>query len=60
MNKAPGAMAVIGLFVVSALPGQAPKDARGSSDHPLFPTRMPGYQISSHQQQGFASYTFRM
>ena len=40
--------------------GQAhPKDARGGSDHPLFPTRMPGYHISNHQQQGFASYTFR-
>lgn len=40
--------------------GQAhPNDARGSSDHPLFPARMPGYQISNHQQQGFTSHTFR-
>jgi outer membrane protein OmpA-like peptidoglycan-associated protein len=34
-------------------------DVRGSSDHPLFPNRMPGYSISSHQQQGFAAYKFR-
>lgn len=34
------------------------KDVRGSSDHPLFPTRMPGYFISSHQVQGFAAYKF--
>jgi len=36
-----------------------PKDVKGSSDHPLFPTRMPGYSISSYAQQGFASYRFR-
>ncbi|MCW5968170.1 MAG: OmpA family protein [Blastocatellales bacterium] len=35
------------------------EDVRGSSDHPLFPNRMPGYSISNYQQQGFASYRFR-
>lgn len=35
------------------------EDVRGSSDHPLFPNRMPGYSISNYQQQGFASYKFR-
>ncbi len=37
--------------------GQA--DVRGSSDHPLFPKRMPGYRISHYQQQGFAAFRFR-
>lgn len=36
-----------------------PKDAKGSSDHPLFPNRMPGYSISSYHPQGFASYSFK-
>lgn len=35
------------------------QDVRGSSDHPLFPNRMPGYSISNYQQQGFSSYKFR-
>jgi len=37
--------------------GQA--DVRGSSDHPLFPNRMPGHRISNYQQQAFSSYRFR-
>jgi len=37
--------------------GQA--DVRGSSDHPLFPNRMPGYHISNYSQQAFSSYRFR-
>ncbi len=36
-----------------------PKDAKGSSDHPLFPNRMPGYYISTYQQQGFSSFQFQ-
>lgn len=35
------------------------QDVRSSSDHPLFPSRMPGYSISNYQQQGFSSYKFR-
>jgi outer membrane protein OmpA-like peptidoglycan-associated protein len=34
-------------------------DVRGSSDHPLFPNRMPGYSISTYQQQAFGVYKFR-
>jgi len=34
-------------------------DVKGSSDHPLFPNRMPGYSISNYQVQGFSSYSFR-
>jgi outer membrane protein OmpA-like peptidoglycan-associated protein len=37
----------------------AQQDVKGSSDHPLFPNRMPGYSISNYQQQGFSSYKFR-
>lgn len=35
------------------------QDVPNSSDHPLFPNRMPGYWISVYQQQGFSSYNFR-
>jgi outer membrane protein OmpA-like peptidoglycan-associated protein len=34
------------------------KDIKGSSDHPLFKNRMPGYYISSYQKQGFGSFKF--
>lgn len=37
----------------------AQQDTKGSSDHPLFPNRMPGYSISVYQQQAFSSYAFR-
>jgi outer membrane protein OmpA-like peptidoglycan-associated protein len=37
----------------------AQQDVKGSSDHPLFPNRMPGYSISNYQQQDFSSYKFR-
>ena len=35
------------------------QDLKGSSDHPFFPNRMPGYSISNYEQQGFRSYRFR-
>lgn len=47
------------LATPAALCQKIPQDAKGSSDHPLFPKRMPGYIISSHQQQAFSSYKFR-
>ena len=39
--------------------GSFAQDVKDSSDHPLFPTRMPGYSISVYQQQAFSSYNFR-
>ncbi len=36
----------------------AQADVKGSSDHPLFPTRMPGYSINNYQQQAFTAFTF--
>jgi OmpA-OmpF porin, OOP family len=50
------AVVVLASAAVS-LPAQ--QDVKGSSDHPLFPNRMPGYSISNYQQQGFSSYKFR-
>lgn len=35
------------------------QDVKNSSDHPLFPNRMPGYSISNYQRQAFSSYRFR-
>ncbi len=48
------------LFLVCiASTGSYAQDVKGSSDHPLFPNRMPGYTISIYQQQAFSSYKFR-
>jgi len=55
-------LSAVALLLLSCLAASAqphPKDSRGSSDHPLFPARMPGYNISNYQTQGFTSYTFR-
>jgi outer membrane protein OmpA-like peptidoglycan-associated protein len=41
-----------------AAPWVAEQDRPGSSDHPLFPNRMPGYTISSYEQSEFDSYGF--
>jgi outer membrane protein OmpA-like peptidoglycan-associated protein len=45
-----------GLLLCACLHAQ---DARGSSDHPLFPNRMPGHSISSYKQMEFASHRFQ-
>jgi OOP family OmpA-OmpF porin len=42
-----------------ATSAHARQDVKGSSDHPLFPNRMPGYSISNYQQLGFSAYKFR-
>jgi len=51
------ARVLAGLFLVAFLAesGQA-EDARGSSDHPLFPNRMPGYAISNYKTREFEAY----
>ncbi|HLF82896.1 MAG TPA: hypothetical protein VI837_01850, partial [Blastocatellia bacterium] len=43
----------------ASISAHAHQDVKGSSDHPLFPNRMPGYSLSNYQQQGFSSYKFR-
>jgi len=48
----------VGLLLLVASVANA-QDTKGSSDHPLFPNRMPGYSISNYQQQEFSSYSFR-
>jgi len=34
------------------------QDIKGSTDHPLFPNRMPGFAIYYYQQLGFSSHSF--
>ncbi|HEX5734482.1 MAG TPA: OmpA family protein [Blastocatellia bacterium] len=46
-------------MAVASISLHAQQDVKGSSDHPLFPNRMPGYSISNYEQQGFSSYKFR-
>jgi len=52
-------MTVFILLAANGLHMHASPDVKNSSDHPLFPNRMPGYSISNYQQQGFSSYSFR-
>ncbi|MDQ3012466.1 MAG: OmpA family protein [Acidobacteriota bacterium] len=47
------------LLVLVSSVANAQQDVKGSSDHPLFPNRMPGYSISNYQQQDFSAYKFR-
>ena len=46
-------------FVCAGTTNSYAQDVKNSSDHPLFPNRMPGYSISNYQQQAFSSHTFR-
>ncbi len=48
-----------GALLLACASSAAAEDVKGSSDHPLFPNRMPGFSISVYQQQAFASYSFR-
>src|SRR5215813_5164821 len=46
------------LLLVFAVPLHAQQDIKGSSDHPLFPKRMPGFAIYYYQQLGYSSHSF--
>jgi outer membrane protein OmpA-like peptidoglycan-associated protein len=45
-------------LLVLALPLHAQQDIKGSSDHPLFPNRMPAFAIYYYQQMGYSSHSF--
>jgi OOP family OmpA-OmpF porin len=47
------------LFLAAPLTSLEAQDVKGSADHPLFPTRMPGFTISNYQTEGYGSYRFR-
>jgi OmpA-OmpF porin, OOP family len=49
---------LVALLAIIATPQQSKPDVKGSSDHPLFPNRMPGYTISSYEKQDFKSHKF--
>lgn len=51
------AIGIIALAPTAAAQSHS-KDVKGSSDHPLFKNRMPGYYISFYQKQGFGSFKF--
>lgn len=50
---------LLGILLLVSSAANAQEDVKGSSDHPLFPKRMPGYSISNYEQLGFGSYKFR-
>lgn len=52
--------AMTAVFLACVVPtGSYAQDVTNSSDHPLFPNRMPGHSISVYQQLAFSSYSFR-
>jgi outer membrane protein OmpA-like peptidoglycan-associated protein len=55
MRKA--AMLLLGLLCIS-IPVAAKPDKPGCVDHPLFPTRMPDYQLSDCTSKDFDTYEF--
>lgn len=53
-------IAIVSLLgFLCVVPVVAQPDVKGSSDHPIFPTRMPGFYIGGHQVKGFAARAFR-
>ena len=50
---------IVTIMASAATSPQQKQDVKGSSDHPLFPNRMPGYTITNYEKQGFSSYKFR-
>jgi OOP family OmpA-OmpF porin len=49
---------LISVAVLAASPAFAQKDRAGCTDHPLFPTRMPGYFIENCKAEEFGFYEF--
>lgn len=52
-------LATVLTILVIALPSAAQSDKGGCKDHPLFPTRMPGYTIRDCKTEAFGRYEFR-
>jgi OmpA-OmpF porin, OOP family len=53
-------LAILTVLLSSGVALAAKPDAKGCSDHPLFPTRMPNYRINSCEVKEFAAYAFRL
>lgn len=56
-------LAAFSLLILTTLSGaatplQSKQDVKGSTDHPLFPNRMPGYTIMTYQTEAFSSRSF--
>lgn len=47
-------------LVLIACPALAQRDKAGCADHPLFPTRMPGYVIENCKVEEFGTYDFSL
>ena len=45
-------------FISSGFAGAVLPDKKGCVDHPVFPTRMPGYNISNCETKDFDAFTF--
>lgn len=50
---------VLAFVFLSSLPLFSQADVKGSSDHPLFPDRMPGYRIGTYKTEAFSSHRFQ-
>lgn len=54
----PSALFCAFALLVLALPLHAQQDIKGSTDHPLFPNRMPGFALYYYQQRGYSNHSF--
>ncbi|MFN0158534.1 MAG: OmpA family protein [Bacteroidota bacterium] len=51
-------LSVLGALLLQPITFAQSKDIKNSKDHPLFPTRMPGYVITNYIEVGFDGYKF--
>lgn len=51
-------LSCMALLLFATINSFAQSDAEGSADHPLFPTRIPGYFIDSYEANDFGMATF--
>jgi OmpA-OmpF porin, OOP family len=51
-------IAAVVLLISSGLAGAASPDKKGCIDHPVFPTRMPGYSLADCETKDFDAFNF--
>ena len=58
MNRLTRLLSTVLLALLVVLPAFAQADKKGCADHPLFPTRIPGYFLADCKVQEFAAFEF--
>jgi outer membrane protein OmpA-like peptidoglycan-associated protein len=58
MKSNAAGLVIAALMLAAPAMARGQQDVRGSKDHPLFPTRMPDYDIQFYAREEFGKYTF--